>query len=133
LADDLKQIWNDPNADVRLKKRVLRTVIHEIMADIDDVANEIVLTIHWVGGVHTELRVPRRKRGQTTWQTPKDVVDTIRSLARVCADELIAGLLNKNGYRTFSGHRWTQGRVSSVRWRHKIPATRPRGEQSMAG
>jgi hypothetical protein len=65
--------------------------------------------------------MPHRKRGQTTWQTPKDVVDAVRSLARVCGDELIAGVLNKNGYPTFTGNRWTQARVGSLRWRHGIP------------
>jgi hypothetical protein len=25
---------------------------------------EIVIQIHWAGGAHTELRLPRRRRGQ---------------------------------------------------------------------
>jgi DNA invertase Pin-like site-specific DNA recombinase len=121
LARELAAVWNDPNADVQLKKRIARTLITEIVVDLDDGSSEIVLTIHWAGGVHTELRVPHRKRGTTTWQTSKDVVDVVRSLARVCADELIAGLLNKNGYRTFTGSRWSQSRVSGLRWRSDIP------------
>jgi len=120
LARDLAAIWNDPNAEVQLKKRIVRAVIDEIIVDLDDGASEIIITIHWVGGVHTELRIPHRKRGQTTWQTPKDVVDAVRSLARVCGDELIAGVLNKNGCRTFTGTRWSQARVSGLRWRHDI-------------
>jgi DNA invertase Pin-like site-specific DNA recombinase len=120
LATDLAAVWNDPNADVQLKKRIVRTVISEIIVDLDDDSSEIVLTIHWAGGVHTELRVPHRKRGTTGWQTPKEVVDVVRSLARVCADELIAALLNKNGYRSFTGSRWSQARVSGLRWRHDI-------------
>lgn len=121
LATDLAAVWNDPNADVQLKKRIVRTVIDEIIVDLDDASSEIVLTIHWAGGVHTELRVPRRRRGDATRQTPKEVVDLVRSLARVCSDELIAGLLNKNGYRSFTGSPWSQGRVSSLRSRHDIP------------
>jgi hypothetical protein len=34
------------------------------MRHIDDEASEIVLLTHWIGGVHTELRLPRRRRGQ---------------------------------------------------------------------
>jgi hypothetical protein len=68
---------------VRLRKRIVRTVINEIVVDLDDAASEIMVTIHWAGGVHTELRVPHRKRGQATRQTSKDVVDAVRSLARV--------------------------------------------------
>ncbi|MGC4068360.1 MAG: recombinase family protein [Polyangiaceae bacterium] len=120
LAADLDAVRNDPNADVQLKKRIVRAVINEIIVDLDSDSSEIVLTIHWAGGVHTDLRVPHRKRGTTTWQTPKEVVDVVRSLARVCADDLIAALLNKNGYRTFTGSRWSQARVSGLRWRHDI-------------
>ena len=120
LAGDLAAVWNDPNANVQLKKRIIRTVISEIIVDLDDGSSEIILMIHWVGGIHTELRVPHRKRGTATRETPKEVVDVVRSLARVCADELIAALLNKNGYRTFTGSRWSQGRVSGLRWRHDI-------------
>ena len=68
LAQDLQAVWNAPTTDARLKKRIVRTLIHEVIADIDAEAaggsGEIVLVIHWVGGVHTDLRLPRRRRGQ---------------------------------------------------------------------
>jgi hypothetical protein len=35
------------------------------LADIDDVAAEIVLVVHWVGGVHSEIRLPKRRRLKT--------------------------------------------------------------------
>jgi len=50
LAADLKSVWSAPTTDARLKKRVVRTVIHEVVADIDAGAAEIVLLVHWVGG-----------------------------------------------------------------------------------
>jgi len=53
LAADLRAVWMTPTTDARLKKRIVRTVIHEVAADIDDKASEIVLLIHWIGGVHT--------------------------------------------------------------------------------
>ena len=60
LAADLKAVWSAPPTDARLKKRIVRTVIHEVVADIDDEASEIVLLTHWMGGVHTEPRLQRR-------------------------------------------------------------------------
>lgn len=63
LADDLQAVWNAPTTDARLRKRIVRTVIREVVADIDAEAGEISLVIHWMGGVHTELRLPRRRRG----------------------------------------------------------------------
>src|SRR5262249_40166682 len=71
LAADLEAVWHGPRADVRVKKRLLRTVIHEVIIDVDAEAGEVILLIHWQGGVHTELRIPRRRRGQNRAQTPK--------------------------------------------------------------
>ena len=53
-----------PTTDARVKKRIVRTLIQEVVADIDDAASEIVLIVHWVGGAHSELRLPKRRRGQ---------------------------------------------------------------------
>jgi DNA invertase Pin-like site-specific DNA recombinase len=53
LAGDLRTIWQDPASDVRLKKRIVRTLIRELIADLDPQAGEIVLIVHWMGGVHT--------------------------------------------------------------------------------
>lgn len=50
LTTDLKAVWSAPTTDARLKKRIVRTVIQEVVADIDDEASEIVLLIHWIGG-----------------------------------------------------------------------------------
>src|SRR5271157_1169218 len=74
LADDFRVVWSAPTTDPRLKKRIVRTLINEVMADLDDDAAEIVLTIHWVGGAHTLHRLPRRRRGQRT-STPADIVE----------------------------------------------------------
>jgi len=120
LAADLDAVWNNPETDVRLKKRIVRTLIQDVIADVDSEAGEIILTIHWKGGIHTELRVPRRRRGQAT-HTSKEIVGAVRVLARICSDDLIAGVLNRNGLRTGRSNRWTRQRVTSLRSYHKIP------------
>ena len=66
LAEDLQAVWSAPTTDVRLKKRIVRTVIHEAIADLDDAAAEIVIVVHWMGGAHTEHRLSRRRRGSAT-------------------------------------------------------------------
>jgi len=89
--------------------------------DVDADAGEIILTLHWKGGVHTELRIPRRRRGQNSSQTTKEVVDAVRVLARICSDDLIAGALNRAGLQTGRGNRWTRERVTALRSHHEIP------------
>jgi DNA invertase Pin-like site-specific DNA recombinase len=124
LSDDLKSIWNAPTTDSRLKKRIVRTVIREVIADIDAEAAEIVLLIHWMGGVHTELRLPRRRRGQRN-STASDIVTAVRQLALVVSDDFIAGVLNRNKLVTGNDNRWTRQRVTTLRSYHRIPVYRP--------
>jgi DNA invertase Pin-like site-specific DNA recombinase len=124
LAADLKSIWTAPTTDARLKKRIVRTVIHEVVADIDADAAEIVLLIHWVGGVHSEIRLPRRRRGQRT-STSVEVIAAVRQLALIANDDLIAGILNRNGLLTGYGNRWTRERLTSLRSHHRIAVYKP--------
>ena len=124
LAADLKSVWTAPTTDARLKKRIVRTVIHEVIADIDTDAAEIVLLIHWVGGVHTEIRLPRRRRGQRT-STSADVIAAVRQLVLIANDDLIAGILNRNGLVTGYGNRWTRERVTSLRSYNGIAVYKP--------
>jgi Recombinase/Recombinase zinc beta ribbon domain len=124
LATDLPAVWSAPTTDARLKKRIVRTVIQEVVADIDDEASEIVLLIHWIGGVHTELRLPKRRRGQRN-STSADIIAAIRQLVLIASDDLIAGILNRNGLVTGHGNRWTRERVTAHRSHHKIPVFRP--------
>jgi DNA invertase Pin-like site-specific DNA recombinase len=120
LAADLEAVWSDPETDARLKKRILRTLIRDIIVDIDHQVAEVVVVIHWKGGVHTELRLPRRRRGQNATHTSPEAVDAVRVLAHLCTDRLIASFLNRNGIRTGRGNRWTQERVTALRSHHGI-------------
>jgi DNA invertase Pin-like site-specific DNA recombinase len=124
LAADLKSVWTAPTTDARLKKRIVRTVIHEVVADIDADAAEIVLLIHWAGGVHSEIRLPRRRRGQRT-STSAEVIAAVRQLVLIANDDLIAGILNRNGLLTGYGNRWTRERVASLRSHHRIAVYKP--------
>lgn len=121
LAADLESLWNDPEADTRLKKRVIRSLIHDIVVDVDAQAGEVILVIHWKGGIDTELRLPRRRRGQSSSQTSTEVVEAVRMLAHICSDQLIAGVLNRNRLPTGRGNRWTRERVTALRSHYHIP------------
>ena len=125
LAEQLDQVWNDPCSDASLKKRIVRTLIQEVVADVESSAGEIVLVIHWKGGLHTEVRVPRRRRGYNNGHTDKALVEAVSLLANICNDDLIAGVLNRNGHKTGRGNRWTKERVTALRSYHQIPCYTP--------
>lgn len=123
LATNLNAIWRDPATDVRLKKRIVRELVREVIVDLDAQRGEIVLVVHWTGGAHTEMRLPRRRRGQRNSTAP-EIVEAVRVLVRACSDDVIAGLLNRNDLRTGQGNRWTRERVTSLRSHHQIPVYR---------
>jgi hypothetical protein len=64
LGDDVWVVWDHPDAPVQLKKRILRTVLHEIVVDSQRDSPRHRLILHWAGGVHTELYVERNPTGQ---------------------------------------------------------------------
>jgi hypothetical protein len=124
LATDLKTIWTAPSTDARLKKRIIRTLIHEVIADIDPQAAEIVLVVHWIGGIHNEIRLPKRRRGNPD-SASADLIATVRQLALIANDDVIAGTLNRNELVTGFGNRWTRERVTSLRSHHRIAVYKP--------
>jgi hypothetical protein len=82
LANDLQAVRTAPTTGARLNKRIVRTVLREAMADLDDATVEIVVVIRWMGGAPTEHQLPRRRRGQRN-STSADVVEAVRQLALV--------------------------------------------------
>jgi len=130
LSADVDRVWNSPETDPRLKKRIIRTLIEEIMVDIDRERSEVVLVVHWKGDAHSELRIPRRRRGQSGAHTSADVVDAIRNLALVCSDKGIAAYLNRNGLLTAHGNRWSRMAITSLRNKRGIAVHSPEQQQS---
>jgi hypothetical protein len=121
LGSDLHALWDDPAAPVELKKRLLRTVIHEIIVDVNHASGHVELRIHWAGGVHTMVQVRKNQAGRNGQATGQEVVELVRELATAWPDARIAGILNRAGYRTGPGNRWNETRVKNLRLYHKIP------------
>lgn len=124
LADDLEAAWNAPGVSMRARQRLLRALVADIIADVDETAREVVLTIHWRGGQHSQLRVRKPKSGEHGCRTPEEALVVMRSMATRWSDEDIAASLNRMGMPTGQGKTWTAHRVSSLRRVHGIHAYR---------
>jgi excisionase family DNA binding protein len=123
LAQDFPAVWADPATDIRAKKRLVRLLLEEIVARVPE-PTVVELVLHWAGGKHTVLRLPRNLSGRHRHCTSREVIDVVRDLARICPDQHIGRILNRLGYRTGAGNTWTQARVTSLRGAHGIPAFR---------
>src|SRR5882724_11969530 len=115
LADNLSAAWNAPGVTMRARQQLLRTLITEIVVDVDDDARDVMLTIHWRGGQHSELRVHKPRTGEHGCATTEDALAAMHSMAGRWSDEHIAASLNRMGLPTGQGKTWTAHRVASVR------------------
>jgi excisionase family DNA binding protein len=122
LADDLNAAWNAPNVSMRTRQQLLRAPIIDIIADVDEVAREVIVTIDWRGGQHSQLRVRKPKTGEHGRRTPEEALALMRSMVGRWSDADIAASLNRMGMRTGHGKTWTASRVGSSRKVHGIYA-----------
>ena len=121
LAQDLPLVWNSPSADMRLKQRIVRILIDEIVADVDQEQQEIILLIHWAGGRHSELRVKKNGLGKHQRSTGVEAVEVVRQMSGKYPDEEIAATLNRLGLRTGADNTWNTQRVYALRHYHELP------------
>ncbi len=121
LARDLATVWNAPSADMRTKQRITRILVHEVIADFDDRANEIVLAIHWVGGRHTEIRVARIRGSRYPAEDRPSAVEVMRKLGGQWPDRQLAVTLNRMRCPAPEGGTWTTIRVRELRERLGVP------------
>ena len=121
LGVDLPSLWNHPQASVQIKKRILRTVLQEIVISGKGDAPEHLLMLHWKGGVHTKLRAKRNQRGKHSRATDRQCLELIEELSKVCDDRSIASILNRLGYRTGYGKSWLSSRIAEVRAYYRLP------------
>jgi excisionase family DNA binding protein len=124
LATDLAAAWNAPRVTMRARQRLLRALVTDIIADFDEAAREIILTIHWRGGQHSQLRVRKPQSGEHGCRTPEEAIEVMRSMATRWPDESIAASLNRMGMKTGYGKTWTAKRVGSLRKLYGIDAYR---------
>jgi excisionase family DNA binding protein len=125
LAIDLRVAWDAPTADARVKQQLVRTLVEEIVVDVDEARREIVLVIHWRGGQHSEVRASKLLSGEHRKRTSDDAAAVIREMAGTWSDADIAATLNRMGTRTGQGQTWTAQRIRSYRMKAGIRAYAP--------
>ena len=123
LGSNLTSVWDEASAPIELKKRIIRTLINEIVIDINHPRATIEMQIHWAGGVHTPLIVRKNKSGRNSNAVDRDVVESVRELVSIGATgrlhtqpPLSIGLAITLGLGT-----WNETRVKHLRSYNQIP------------
>ena len=129
LARDLPTAWNAPGTDTRTKQRITHILIHEVVIDLDDTTNEAVVTIHWKGGRHTELRVSRVRCGRYPEDRHPSPVEVVRKLGGEWPDREVAVTMNRMRCKPTDGKAWTTVRVRELRERLGIAPFDPEADR----
>lgn len=133
LGTDLERVWSAPTTADRDRKELLRTLLEEVVLDVDRDQQQAHLTLRWRGGLIRELEIPLPRSTPSPIRTDEETVDLLRRLAAHYPDTVIAGILSRQGRETATGKRFTANRVCSLRGHWSIPrfdppAQTPEGE-----
>jgi DNA invertase Pin-like site-specific DNA recombinase len=123
LGEQFALVWESAHCPIELKKRILRSVVEEVIADIDETRNQLRFVIHWKGGTHTQYELPKPVSAAGR-QTALEDLEVIRRMAVRYGDDEIARVLNKLGRLTATGKRWSEQRVATVRRKYAIAGQR---------
>jgi DNA invertase Pin-like site-specific DNA recombinase len=119
LGERFSEVWESGACPVELRKKIIRTVVEEVIVNLDEAGKRLHLVIHWKGGSHTafEMEKPRSGVGR---QTSLEDLEVIRRMAARYGDDEIARVLTKLGRRTATGKRWNEERVAATRKKYSI-------------
>lgn len=119
LGQAVPKVWESEHCPMELKKKIVRTIIQEVVVSLEKDTDCLNFKIHWKGGSHTALEMPKPVSG-VGQKTAMEDLEVIRKMAPRYRDGEIARVLNKLGRRTATGQRWNEGKVESTRKRYEL-------------
>jgi len=128
LGSDIGQVWNAATTTDRDRKELLRTLLEEVTLNLKRAEGHAHLTLRWRGGAITALDVPVPRFKPMGPRTDEHTISLLRRLAALYPDEVIAGILNRQGRKTATGERFTANQVGSLRRYRNIPRFQPSAE-----
>ncbi|MDI6794795.1 MAG: hypothetical protein QME81_18335 [bacterium] len=120
LSEQLGEVWRHPDTDPTIKKRIIRMVVEEVVILMDNDQPLLTMTIHWKGGVHSQVQFKKPVKGEHRHTTDKNVLELLARLAPHLPDEEIAKVFNCHKLKTGKGNFWNRTRVRSLRAENKI-------------
>jgi DNA invertase Pin-like site-specific DNA recombinase len=128
LGSDIRLVWTATTTTDRDRKELMRTLLEEVVLNLKRAEGHAHLTLRWRGGAITTLDVPVPRFKPMGPRTDEDTISLLRRLAALYPDEVIAGILNRQGRKTATGERFTANQVGSLRRYRNIPRFQPPAE-----
>jgi hypothetical protein len=115
LGQSFSDTWHSNECPMSLKKKIIGLLINVIVVDIDDEKQTLNFIIHWHGGRHTEINIPRPLPANKAHKTTEEDLEIIQKMAVRYDDTEIVKVLGKLKRTTGKGHRWTKASVGTAR------------------
>ena len=131
LGNDLQNVWKAPSTTDRDRKELLRALLEDVTIKVSRCEYLAQLIIRWRGGRLTRLEISLPKANYSGIRTDEDTIELLRRLAVHYSDDVIAGILNRQGRRTATGERFTAGHVGNLRRYRDIPRYEPLVESGL--
>ena len=120
LGKHFADTWHMAECPMVLKKKIIRCLIKEIIVDVDEQKQRLRFIIHWQGGSHTSLDIPRPLPANKAYKTAAADLELIKKMAVRYPDAEIARVLSSLGRKTGKGNPWTQLSVGTIRAKYRI-------------
>jgi hypothetical protein len=121
LGADLRHVWTAPTTTDRDRKELLRTLLEEVLITVARADRCAQLTLRWRGGTVITIDLPLPRSNPPRIRTDEETVALLPRLAAHYSDDIIAGILNRQGRKTATGERFTANQVGSLRRYRNIP------------
>jgi DNA invertase Pin-like site-specific DNA recombinase len=119
LAQDLPALWRATTTTNIDRKQLIGYLIKDVCLNRGETMIEV--SIRWQTEACTVLSLPRPRRSCDARRTDPAVLTRIRTLAADTTDQRIAAILDREGFRSGTGRRFTTHIVKQIRYMYSIP------------
>lgn len=119
FGERFSEVWTSADCPNSVRKRIVRSIIEDVIVNLDDESQMLRFIIHWKGGCHSAIEMPKPPAG-IGQKTSEEDLGIIRKMAHRYGDNDIARVLNRLGRRTATGMRWNQSRITNIRSKYSI-------------
>jgi DNA invertase Pin-like site-specific DNA recombinase len=117
LAQDLPRLWRDPATEDRDRKRMIRLLVEDVTMLRGE---QITLHLRFRGGTERTVMLPNPSRSWESWMTDAEVVDKIDHLLNTNTFGEVAATLNKTGFRSGKGQRFTSRYIARIQKHYSL-------------
>jgi hypothetical protein len=117
LAQDFPRLWRDPVTEDRDRKRMIRLLVEDVTMLRGE---QITLHVRFRGGAARTVTLPNPLRSWEGWMTDAEVVGKIDQLLDTQTFSEIAATLNKNGFRSGKGQRFTPRYIARIQKQYAL-------------